>query len=317
MVEIKEVLVLDGTKLEEYEREGKKIIRENILETLKTNKNVIPRIEINKKEDEELSIKVAETGVETVIISGKGFSLPPKIAMENIVAATQESQTKIYACANSFEEMISVAKSLNIGLNVAVKDKKLGDIFRDYFYPIKFDITKVRIKSVEFDGWGQRCCIDTVYKMVEGEGMLVYSDHDDKARPSYFLVHGETPTTEFTPQRSFRANAGPFCNYAITDKIGEDEVTKYLEELKCGSRVLIVDKNGNARRTVVGRNKMEERTFLKVTTEIGSHILLQDADPVYLTDKNGKPRSVLSLRSGNKILMYVSEGGMHGGRKIK
>lgn len=293
-------------------RDGKEIIKENVLEILKENKEVIPWIEIETRTDEELAIEAAKAGAKNIIVLGKDCSLAPIIAMENIVAETQVLGTEIFALANSFEEMLSVSKALDIGLNVVVKDPKLIGVFKDYFAPIKFDLKPVKIKSVKSIGAGWRSCIDTADIMGTGEGMLVGSTSD-----AYFLVHGETIESEFTPSRVFRVNAGAFSGYIITDYKDGRIKTKYLNELGCGSKVLVVDKDGNARRVLVERNKIEPRVFSLITTELGQKILLQEAETVYLTLSDGKPKSILSLKAGDEILIYLTKGGMHRGTQIE
>ena len=308
----------DNLIIKNKTKDGKQIIREKILEVLKENKEAIPWIEINIAADEKLAIDAAKAGAKNIIISGKGYSLAPRVAMENIVAETRALKTEIYAYTNSFEEMLSAAKALDVGLNVIVKDSKLIGIFKDYFVPIKFDLKPVRIKSVDFVGVGWRSCIDTTEIMKTGEGMLVGS-----ASNAYFLVHGETKEqgetkeSEFTPSRVFRVNAGGIAGYIIIDSQDNKIKTKYLKELKCGSKVLVVDKDGNARRVLVQRNKIEHRSLMLITTELGHKILLQEAETVYITLSNGEPKSILSLEPGDEILMYLTEGGMHRGTKIE
>jgi len=314
LVTEKEVIVPEADNLifRNRTKDGKQIIRKNILEVLKENKDAIPWIEIDSAADEKLAVDAAKAGAKIIIVSGRDYSLSPIIAMENIVAETQALGTELYAFANSFEEMLSVAKTLDIGLNVVVKDPKLIGVFRDYFAPIKFDLKPAKIKSIEPIGAGWRSCIDTTDIMKTGEGMLIGS-----ASNAYSLVHGETKESEFTPSRVFRVNAGGISGYVITDFIGEKIKTKYLNELRCGSKVLIVDKDGKARRVLVERNKIEHRTLVLITTESGHQFLLQEAETVYLTLSNGEPKSVLSLKPEDEILMYLTKGGMHRGIKIE
>ena len=324
IVKIKEVWLLTDDKETDFPladnlifgnrtKDEKLIIKERILETLKKNKEAIPWIEIKTATDEKLVVAAAKAGAKIIIVSGKDYCLAPRIAMENIVAKIQTLETKIYAYANSFEEMLSVTNALDIGLNVVVKDSRLIRVFKDYFIPIKFDLKAVKIESVIFSvGAGWRSCIDTTDGIKEGEGMLVGSQSS-----AYFLVHGETKESKFTPSRIFRVNAGGFSSYIVTDFKDNKIKTKYLNELKCGLKVLVVDKNGNARRVLVNRNKIEYRPLSLITTELGHTILLQEAETVYLTLSNGEPKSILFLKPGDEILMHLIKGGMHTGTKIE
>lgn len=322
MIKIKKVWLLIEKKVDFPEadnlifknrtKDGKPTIREKILETLKGNKEVIPWIEVETATDEKLAIDAAKAGAKTIIISGKGYSLAPIIALENIVAETQRLKTELYAFANSFEEMLSATKALDIGLNIVVKDSKLISAFKDYFALINFELKPVKIKSIKSIGSGWRSCIDTTDIMKIGEGMLVGS-----ASNAYFLVHSEVKKGKFTPSRVFRVNAGAISGYVIIDCKDGEIKTKYLIELECGLKVLIVDRNGNARRVLVERNKIEHRPLSLIITELGHKILLQEAETVCLTLSNGEPKSVLSLKPGDEILMYLSKGGMHRGTKIE
>lgn len=293
-------------------KDGKLIIKERILEILKKGKQVIPWIEIETATDEKLVIDAAKAGAENIIISGKDYCLPPRIAMENIIAKIQTLKTKIYAYANSFEEMLSISKALDIGLNLVIKDSRLIKVFKDYFTPIRFCLKSVKVKSVLSVGSGWRSCIDTTDIIKEGEGMLVGSQSH-----AYFLVHGETKESEFTPSRAFRVNAGGFSSYIVINSKDNKIKTKYLSELKCGLKVLVVDKDGNTRRVLVNRNKIEYRPLSLITTELGHTILLQEAESVYLTLSNGEPKPILSLKREDEILMCLTGGGMHRGTKIE
>jgi 3-dehydroquinate synthase II len=188
-------------------------------------------------------------------------------------------------------------------------------MFKDYFAPMKFDLIATPVKSVDRVGACWRSCIDTGDIMSVGEGMLVGSTSS-----AYFLVHAEVIGTEYTGKREWRCNAGPVSNYIIVDKPGGAGIkTKYLSELKCGDSVLTVDRNGNARRTVVNRNKIEYRPTVKIAAEVDGKrysVLLQGEKSIHLTTKDGKCVSVLDSL-GQDILMYHTKGGMHFGTKVE
>ncbi len=269
----------------------------------------IPWVEIEGREDQDLVMSAAERS-DVVVVSGPNYSIPERIALENIIAETQGSGTRLLSFANSFEEARSTAQSLEVGMGVVVRDEKLIRSFRNYFSPLEFELASVEIDSVRPAGSGWRCCLDTADIMSEGEGMLVGSSSD-----CYFLVHAESVASEFTDPRVFRVNAGPVSNYAVT---GRDEAglkTKYLIEMERGASLPILNHEGRARRATLVRNKMEYRPLVLVSAGECS-ILLQEAESVYLTGADGTAVSVLSLEPGDSVLAYRGAGGMHFGTQI-
>ena len=307
--EIDNVIVKDKT------RDGRQIVKHNIVEELKRDRNVIPWITIESQSDVHLAAKAAEVGAKDIILSGKGNSFPLGIALEKVIAETQRYGTNLYARVKSFEEMLAASKTLDVGVSLVVDDVSLARMFKDYFAPMKFDLIAAPVKSVERVGACWRSCIDTGDIMSVGEGMLVGSTSS-----AYFLVHAEVVGTEYTGKREWRCNVGPVSNYIIVDKpSGAGVKTKYLSELRCGDNVLTVDRNGNARRAVVNRNKIEYRPTVKITTEVDGErhsVLLQGEKSIHLTTKDGKSISVLDSL-GNDVLIYHTKGGMHFGTKVE
>jgi len=307
--EVDNIIVGNQTK------DGRRIIRENILETLKKDKKVIPWVELKSSEDTDLVVKAAEQGARDIIVAGEDGSFPVGIALERIIAETQRFETNLYTCTNSFEEMLAASRTLDVGMNLVIKNPSLVRTFKDYFAPIKFDLIPVTVKAVKRVGACWRSCIDTGDIMTIGEGMLVGATSS-----AYFLVHGEVIETEYTGKREWRGNLGAISSYIIVDKPGGSEIkTRYLSELKCGDNILVVGSNGNARRAVVNRNKMEYRPMIKIVTEVNSKeykILLQGEKSIYLTTKEGKPVSVLDSL-GQEVLMYITKGGAHFGTQVE
>ena len=307
--EIDNVIVKDKT------RDGRRVVRHDILEELKHDQNLIPWITIESLGDVNLAAKAAELGAKDIILSGKNNAFPVGIALEKVIAETQRFGTNLHASVKSFEEMLAASRTLDVGVSLVVNDVSLGRMFKDYFAQMKFDLIATPVKSVDRVGACWRSCIDTGDIMSVGEGMLVGSTSS-----AYFLVHAEVIGTEYTGKREWRCNAGPVSNYIIVDKPGGAGIkTKYLSELKCGDSVLTVDRNGNARRTVVNRNKIEYRPTVKIAAEVDGKrysVLLQGEKSIHLTTKDGKCVSVLDSL-GQDILMYHTKGGMHFGTKVE
>jgi 3-dehydroquinate synthase II len=307
--EIDNIIVNDRT------RDGRKVIKQDFLEKLRTDQSIIPSIIVQSMDDVHLAARAAELGAKDIILSGKDNSFPLGIALEKVIAETQRFGTHLLTHVRSFEEMLAASRTLDVGVSVVVSDASLGRMFKDYFAPMKFDLVAAKVTAVDRVGACWRSCIDTGEIMTVGEGMLVGATSN-----AYFLVHGEVVGTEYTGRREWRCNAGPVSNYLIVDRSTGGEIkTKYLSELKCGATVLTVDSNGNARRTVVNRNKIEYRPAIKITAEFNHKrysILLQGEKSINLTMKDGQPISVLDCLDKD-ILMYQTKGGMHFGTKVE
>ncbi len=306
---------IDNVIVKDRSRDGRRIVKHKVIEELKHDQNLIPWITIESSGDVQLAAKAAELGAKDIILSGKEDSFPLGIALEKVIAETQRFGTKLHARVKSFEEMLAASKTLDVGVSLLVDDVSLARIFKDYFAPMKFNLVAAPVKSVHRVGACWRSCIDTGDIMSIGEGMLVGSTSS-----AYFLVHAEVVGTEYTGKREWRCNLGPVSNYIIVAKSsGVGIKTKYLSELRCGDDVLTVDRNGNARKAVVNRNKVEYRPTVKITTEIDGKrfsVLLQAEKSIQLTTKDGQSVSVLDSL-GQDILMYHTRGGMHFGTKVE
>jgi len=69
----------------------------------------------------------------------------------------------------------------------------------------------------------------------------------------------------------------------------------------------------------VGRLKIEKRPLMLVKAAVDDNevtTILQNAETIRLTDPEGKPVSVVSLKPGDKVLVAVEESGRHFGLKI-
>jgi len=306
---------IDNVIVKDRSRDGRRVVKHDVMERLKNDQNIIPWITIQTPDDVHLAVKAAELGAKDIILSGKGDSFPLGIALEKVIAETQRFGTKLHARVKSFEEMLAASRTLDVGVSVVVDDVSLGRTFKDYFAPIDFDLVSAPVKSVDRVGACWRSCIDTGDIMSTGEGMLVGSTSS-----TYFLVHAEVIGTEYTGRREWRCNLGPVSNYIIVDKSSAAGIkTRYLSELRCGDNVLTIDSNGNARRAVVNRNKIEYRPTVKITTEFSGKkysVLLQGEKSIHLTTKDGRSVSVLDSL-GHDILMYQTKGGMHFGTKVE
>ncbi len=135
-----------------------------------------------------------------------------------------------------------------------------------------------------------------------------------------FLVHAETERNEYVASRPFRVNAGGVHAYAIMP----NDRTAYLEELRSGSEVLIVDAKGECGVAVVGRVKTEVRPMLRIEAECGADgekkrgsVFVQNAETIRLVRPDGTSVSVVDLRAGDEVLCRLDAAGRHFGMRVE
>jgi 3-dehydroquinate synthase II len=159
-------------------------------------------------------------------------------------------------------------------------------------------------------GTGARACVDTCDLMKPGEGILVGCQSS-----GLFLVQAEVHESPYVETRPFRVNAGPISLYTLSSPTR----TRYLSELKAGDEVLIVDREGKVRSTNVARVKIEWRPMVLVEAEYGGRrikTIVQNAETIRLVTEEGS-KSVAELKTGDKVLAHVVEGGRHFGTLVK
>ncbi|GKT30618.1 3-dehydroquinate synthase like protein, partial [Aduncisulcus paluster] len=145
---------------------------------------------------------------------------------------------------------------------------------------------------IESAGLAHRVCVDTTSKLKKGQGILT-----GNSSAFTFLVHAETESNPYTT---------------------------YLEELRSGSEVLVVDKSGETSVAVVGRSKLEVRPMLLITAEVqtpegpvSGKVFLQNAETIRVVSGDGEPVSVVTLKEGDEVLCRIDEAGRHFGMRIK
>ncbi len=263
--------------------------------------------------------------VSWIILEFDDWSMIP---IENLVAASQDTPTKIAAKIRSPEEAQGAGFALETGVDALIVEddpdlieaafivksqrgeRVVGEVVESTESGI-LDITKHEIKSIEQGGVGERYCVDLTSLLSVGEGMLIGSSASSLA-----LVHGETLDSEFVPQRPFRVNAGPPHSYVMM----ADKSTKYISELKSNDSVLISNLRGEIRTATIGRLKIEKRPFLTLywdnLFDKPSSIFLQQAETVRLINSSGELISVTSIKVGDIILGWSGEGSRHIGESI-
>jgi 3-dehydroquinate synthase II len=266
----------------------------------------VVEIEIKSKLDEEKAAVIAKKKI--VVVKTADWRVIP---LENLVAQT----SNVFAEVSNASEAKTALEILEKGVAGIVLNsdsvneiKETGKIIKQDGE--KFVLEKAKIVSIKPVGSGDRVCIDSCTNMKVGEGMLI-----GNASNGFFLVHAECIENEFVEQRPFRVNAGAVHAYI---KMPNDK-TSYLSELKAGSEILIVNANGETQTAIVGRVKIEKRPMLLVEAiakEQKVSLVLQNAETIRLVNPEGKPISVVKLKTGDEILALTEESGRHFGMKI-
>ena len=256
--------------------------------------------------DEEEITKLSKT--KKVVLQTTDWTIIP---LENLIAKGAD----VIAQVTSLEEAQTAFGILEKGVSQilfhttdALALKKALSELAAYGETTSLDIAE--ITEVTPIGMGDRVCVDTCTNMGPGQGMLV-----GNASSGLFLVHAESISNPYVAPRPFRVNAGAVHAYT---RVPEGK-TRYLSELSAGSQVLIVDYQGNVQTAAVGRLKIEKRPMMLVKAVVGDReisTILQNAETIRLTDPEGKAKSVVELKKGDKVLVALEASGRHFGMKI-
>jgi 3-dehydroquinate synthase II len=255
--------------------------------------------------------KASQAGAEFVIVDASDWKIIP---LENIIAKLHKSKTKVFTTAKSSREVATMFAVLELGVDgviLSTDSEDEVDKARRQLFSTRFPIKPARIVEIKDVGTGERVCVDTASMMGMGEGMLVGS------RSNFMLlVHNESVGSSFTSPRPFRVNAGAVYCYTIAP----DGKTRYLSEIESGSEVWVVNKEGAARRAVVGRSKIETRPLRMIRAEIDGEtgtVILQNAETIRLITKDGKLLSVTEVKVGDEVLGYAKPAsGRHFGMEV-
>lgn len=275
-------------------------------------KKVCAYIEITDKNHEQLAVKLGDY-CDYLILVGKDWTVIP---LENIIADLQTKDVKLIAAVDSVDEAQVAIETLEVGADGVIfepqefnqiKDiAKLIDEVSSETYTLQ-DATITNIKALSS---GDRVCIDTTTMMHPGEGMLIGS-----YSKAMVLIHSESLESEYVASRPFRVNAGPVQAYVMVP----GGKTRYLSELEAGDEVLIVNTEGETKKSIVGRSKIEKRPLLLVEAkyeDVKIKTLVQNAETIRLVDENSEPVSVSVLKPGDKIKIFIDEKARHFGMSI-
>ncbi len=266
----------------------------------------MPSIVLTSKEDEESLVGKLNSGQNIVLQSG--FEIIP---VENLLAQCNNVAVE----AKDMEEARLAAGILEKGVHdIVVLSSAIAQL-KMIISEIKttqdiINLNEAIITNVQNVGLGHRVCVDTLSILQKGQGMLV-----GNSSAFSFLVHAETEHNEFVAARPFRVNAGAVHAYA---HLPQDK-TSYLEELRAGDEVLIVQADGASKLATIGRVKVEVRPMLLVEAKVGEQsgaVFLQNAETIRLTAPGGEPISVVQLKVGDKVLCHLDVAGRHFGMRI-
>ena len=269
------------------------------------------KISIKGKEDENKAVKAAEVGVDYVIINCLDWRVIP---LENLIAKAR-GKSVLIAEVTTVEDAKLVLEALELGTDgVLLKTSNPNELAKTIKLVKeqmpKITLTTAKIISTKPISSGARVCVDTVDLMVPGEGILVGCQS-----AGFFLVEAEVNENPYVNSRPFRVNAGAASNYTLTSLQG----TRYLSELKAGDEVLIINREGKARITNVGRSKIEFRPLILIEAQVGDtkiKTILQNAETIrVVTPKASKP--VTEIKPNDEVMVHLAaRGGRHFGVSV-
>jgi len=272
---------------------------------LRLGKDVL-EITIKNKKDEE---RIASLTKELAIVDSLDWTIIP---LENIIAQNAKVVFPVSSLAEAKVALTILEKGV-WGVLIRTDEPAIVKEIVKFAKGIgsQLILQEFTIKDVQKVSMGDRVCIDTITDMKLGEGLLIgnYSN-------AFFLVHSESVKNPYVEPRPFRVNAGAVHAYIMMP----NGKTKYLDELKTGDEVLIINQKGESFASTIGRLKIEERPMLNIVADAGNKevsLILQNAETIRLTKPSGEPVSVVKLAKGDKVLGYTEEGGRHFGFKIK
>lgn len=266
-------------------------------------------VELNSKKDEEKAADSLKKG--KMVLLKNGWEIIP---VENLLAQGDTLAVEV----GSLDQARLAAGILERGVDTIVVQPEAAGELKQIVSELKLsqgtiELSPATITKVETVGLGHRVCVDTMSMLKTGQGMLV-----GNSSAFTFLVHAETEDNPYVAARPFRVNAGAVHAYAQMP----GDKTNYLEEIKSGAEVLIVDAKGDTTLATVGRVKIEVRPMLLIEAEMKDSgakgaVFLQNAETIRVVNGEGKPVSVVEVKEGDTILCRSDVAGRHFGMRIK
>ena len=263
----------------------------------------------------QLTDKEKENEAASALKSGKNVLLQEGweiIPVENLLAV---NQGKLGVEITSLQQAHLAAGILERGVDFLVLLPAAMPEIKQIVSELKFsqgvlELEKGKITGIKPIGLGHRVCVDTCTLLRTGQGLLV-----GNSSGFTFLVHGETEENPYVAARPFRINAGAVHAYVLRP----GDKTSYLEELKSGDEVMLVDYKGESSLATVGRVKTEIRPLLLIEAVIGERkgqVILQNAETIRLVNGQGQSISVVNLKEGDEVFCRTDQAGRHFGMRI-
>ena len=272
----------------------------------------VSEVQIDDPSDQEEALSLIGL-VPWLLVRCSDWTMVP---LENLVAASRGTSTRIAAAIDEEVELNGAAFALGGGVDAILVPGHLvddavttlgGKWDREETQDDEAIIEEARILSIEGAGLGERVCVDLTRRISDGQGMAVGSISGNLC-----LIHGETIQSDYVPTRPFRVNAGAIHSYALM----ADGKTKYLSELTSGDEVAILSTSGSKEKATVGRLKVETRPLLLIRFEVpGSEgqIVVQQAETVRLISPSEEAISVTQAKEGDKISILTDNRSRHVG----
>ncbi len=273
----------------------------------------IDAVTLASREDEATAAASLARG-RTVLLE-RGWEIIP---VENLLAHGQggEHGGLLALAVATAEEAVLAAGILEKGVDAVVVDRAQASAVREIVERLRANTGVLALEEAEITeitpvGMGHRVCVDTLSVLRTGQGMLV-----GNSAAFTFLVNAETERNEYVASRPFRINAGAVHAYALMP----GDRTAYLEELRAGNEVLVVDHEGGTGIAVIGRVKVEKRPMLLIRARVGEKegaVFLQNAETIRLVRPGGATASVVELAPGDRVLCRADAAGRHFGMRIQ
>ena len=219
-------------------------------DSLKNYSNIV----IEQSEDEEKVLEESKKNPKIII----SFANDKIIPLENILAKVGTS-CELITKVTSFDEAKLCFETLEFGIKgVILQTDKIEEVNKTLEYlgeSDKYELVEAEVNVIKPLGIGIRVCVDSVDIMNEGEGMFVGTSAN-----GLFLIQAEVAHNDYVASRPFRVNAGAVSLYTLIS----NNKTRYLQELKAGDEILIVDREGNSRVSYIGRCKIEKRPLVLI-----------------------------------------------------
>lgn len=267
--------------------------------------------------DDQTSLEAACTWASRTGYTVIDFTDPTKIPLEIVLAAADGAEGHAITVVHDLEEAEIVLGVLERGSDgVLLEPSTIGDatelvrLTQDATPALSLE--PLDVVGITHIGLGDRVCVDTCSHLGTDEGILVGSYANGMV-----LASSETHPLPYMPTRPFRVNAGGLHSYTI----GPNNRTRYLSELGAGSELLAVRTNGETRRVVVGRAKIETRPLLQIDARAPSgtavNLIVQDDWHVRVLGPEQQVRNVTELCPQDQLAGYTLPQPRHVGYAVR